>query len=237
MMKATSLTVENLCYRYPQGDEVLHHISFHLSPGERVGIVGLNGSGKSTLLLHLNGLLLPTDGEVRVGEVTVERSTLRLIRRRVGLVFQQAEEMLFSATLYDDVAFGLRLMQLPPEEIDRRVQERLTDVGLWEERHRSGATLSVGQSRSAAIATVLAMHPSLLLLDEPTAGLDARMRRHVVRQVTDCCHTCLIASHDLEFLRSVTQRTLVLEDGYLIRDDSTHSVLGDESFLRAYDLV
>jgi energy-coupling factor transporter ATP-binding protein EcfA2 len=236
-MKATSLWVDDLSYRYPQGEGALHHISFRVNPGERVGIIGLNGSGKSTLLHHLNGLLLPTSGRVQVGDVTVEKSTLRLVRQRVGLVFQQAEEMLFSATLYEDVAFGLRIMGLPEAEVASRVMEHLSDVGLWEERHRSGATLSVGQCRSAAIATVLAMHPSVLLLDEPTAGLDARMCRHVVRQVTDCCHTCLIASHDLNFLRAVTQRTLVLENGYLVRDDSTRNILGDEGFLRAYDLV
>lgn len=231
------IAVEELSFRYPQGDDVLHRISFRIEPGEKVALVGLNGCGKSTLLHHLNGLLRPTGGRVTVGGMTVAKDTLTQVRQMVGLVFQQAEEMLFSATLYDDVAFGLRLMHLPPEEVEMRVRHRLQEVGLWEERNRSGATLSVGQCRSAAIATVLAMDPSVLLLDEPTAGLDARARRGVMRHVLDYRHTCIIASHDLDFLRRVTHRTLLLETGRLVHDGSTRLLLNDESFLREYDLT
>jgi energy-coupling factor transporter ATP-binding protein EcfA2 len=231
------IAVEELSFRYPQGDDVLHRISFRIEPGEKVALVGLNGCGKSTLLHHFNGLLRPTGGRVTVGGMTVAKDTLTQVRQMVGLVFQQAEEMLFSATLYDDVAFGLRLMHLPPEEVEKRVRHRLQEVGLWEERNRSGATLSVGQCRSAAIATVLAMDPSVLLLDEPTAGLDARARRGVMRHVLDYRHTCIIASHDLDFLRRVTHRTLLLEAGRLVHDGSTRLLLNDESFLREYDLI
>jgi energy-coupling factor transporter ATP-binding protein EcfA2 len=231
------IAVEELSFRYPQGDDVLHRISFRIEPGEKVALVGLNGCGKSTLLHHFNGLLRPTGGRVTVGGMIVAKDTLTQVRQMVGLVFQQAEEMLFSATLYDDVAFGLRLMHLPPEEVEMRVRHRLQEVGLWEERNRSGATLSVGQCRSAAIATVLAMDPSILLLDEPTAGLDARARRGVMRHVLDYRHTCIIASHDLDFLRRVTHRTLLLEAGRLVHDGSTRLLLNDESFLREYDLT
>lgn len=231
------IRVEELSFRYPREEEILHRISFRIEAGEKVALVGLNGSGKSTLLHHLNGLLLPSGGRIRVGGIPVMRDTLTQVRQTVGLVFQQAEEMLFCATLYDDVAYGLRLMQLPETEIETRVMRCLQDAGLWEERYRSGATLSVGQCRSAALATVLAMDPAILLLDEPTAGLDARARRGVMRHILDDRRTCLIASHDLDFLRTVTGRTLLLEEGRLVHDAPTRLLLHDESLLREYDLL
>lgn len=204
---------KNTYFSYPEGKEVLSDISFRITHGQRVALLGLNGSGKSTLLQLVNGLLTPTHGEVIIGDIPVVKNTLPIIRQTVGMVFQNADDMLFMPTIYEDVAFGPRNMKLPEEEVERRVKKALTDVGLSDRGDYSSFRLSGGQRRSAAIAAVLAMEPAILLLDEPTSNLDSRARRQVIDILNNYHHTILVATHDIEFAKELCDSYIMLEEG------------------------
>lgn len=219
------LRFEQVGYRYPDGREALHEISFELTHGEKAALVGANGAGKTTLLLHADGLLLPTAGQVVVGGIPITRRTLPTIRRTVGYLFQQPDDQLFMPTVEEDVAFGPANMGLDDAEIERRVAEALAAVGAAELRHRAPGRLSGGEKKRVAIATVLAMEPSILVLDEPTASLDPPARRQLLELIRTFRHTMLIATHDLELVRELCPRTLVLRRGALVADGPTNEVL------------
>ncbi|MBQ8519855.1 MAG: ABC transporter ATP-binding protein [Bacteroides sp.] len=222
------LRFDHVHYTYPNGFHALRDISFCLGHGEKVALIGTNGSGKSTLLLHTNGLLLPQEGSINVGGIPVSRQTLPLIRRAVGLVFQHPDDQLFMPTIEEDVAFGPLNMNLPPEEVERRVTQALESVGGSDWRYRGGHQLSGGQKRSAAIATVLSMEPDILIMDEPTSNLDAKARRQFIRLIQGFPHTCLIATHDIGLVRELCPRTLVIHEGSLIADGDTSQVLANK---------
>lgn len=211
-------------YHYEDGTEALKGVSFTITHGERVALLGLNGSGKSTLLLQTNGLLLPTEGEVNVGDIPVNKKTAPIVRRTVGMVFQNPDDMLFMPTIYDDVAFGPRNMDLPETEVERRVKEAMKAVGLKGVERKSAFQLSGGQRRSAAIASVLSMEPDILVLDEPTANLDARARGHLIDILKEFSHTILVATHDLEFAKELCPRSIVLKEGKVAFDGETSEV-------------
>lgn len=215
-------------YTYPDGNEALRGITFRISHGEKVALLGLNGAGKSTLLLHTNGLLLPTKGEVNVGDVPVSKKTLQLVRQSVGMVFQNPDDQLFMPTLEDDVAFGPRNMGLPESEVERRVTQALKAVGAEELRHRAPWQMSGGQRRAAALATVLSMGPSILVLDEPTSALDAAARRRVIDLLSTFDHTILIATHDLEMAAELCPRSLLISEGRIVADMPTRQLLLDD---------
>lgn len=215
----------NVSYRYPDGTIALDNVSFRIDHGEKVAILGLNGSGKTTLLLHTNGLLLPTSGEVNVGDVPLCAKTLPIVRRAVGLVFQNADNQLFMPTVEADVAFGPTNMGLPPAEVERRVDMALQAVGCATSRHKSPAALSGGLKKCVAIATVLSMEPDILVLDEPTTGLDILARRKVEEIITSFNHTCLIATHDLALASKTATRALLIENGRLVADSDIDSVI------------
>lgn len=220
-------------YQYPRGAEALRGVSFRISHGEHVALLGLNGSGKSTLLLQINGLLLPSGGRVVIGDIPVEKKTLKLVRQTVGMVFQNSDDMLFMPTIGEDVAFGPRNMGLPEEEVKRRVEKALRDVGLAGMQSRTAFSLSGGQRRAAAIATVLAMEPSILVLDEPTANLDARARRQLIELLKSFSHTILLATHDTDMALELCQRSLVMDSGQLIADSFTADLaLSDRKDIR-----
>lgn len=208
-------------YSYPDGTEALRGVSFCVTHGERVALLGLNGCGKSTLLLHTNGLLLPTQGEVNIGDVPVTRKTLPAVRRTVGMVFQNPDDMLFMPTVYDDVAFGPRNMKLPETEVDRRVRDALSAVGLSGCDDKPAFRLSGGQRRSAAIASVLSMEPDILVLDEPTSNLDLRARRNLIDLLKTFSHTIILATHDLDMALELCPRTLLMRDGLIAADGPT----------------
>ncbi|MDE5851254.1 MAG: energy-coupling factor ABC transporter ATP-binding protein, partial [Alistipes sp.] len=211
-------------------------ISFELRHGEKAAVVGVNGAGKSTLLLHTDGLLLPTSGRIVVGDVPITKRTLPVIRRTVGYVFQQPDDQLFMPTVGEDVAFGPANMGLDEAEIDRRVVEALTAVGAESLRDRSPAHLSGGQKKRVAIATVLAMGPSVLVMDEPTAALDPQAQRQLIDLIRGFSHTTLIATHDMALVRELCTRVLVLHQGMLAADGPADEILSNHALLAACGL-
>lgn len=218
-------------YRYPNGYEALSGVTFRVTHGEKVALLGLNGAGKSTLLLHTNGLLLPSQGEVNIGDVPVRKSTMRLVRQAVGMVFQNPDDQLFMPTVADDVAFGPQNMGLPPDEVSRRVSLALADVGATDLADRPPFELSGGQKRMAAIATVLSMEPDILVMDEPTANLDSSARRHLLNILHSFRHTMLVATHDLDMALELCPRAILLDHGRVAADGPTASLLCDRQLM------
>ena len=225
------LRFDDVHYRYPNGYEALCGVSFCITHGEKVALVGANGAGKSTLLLHTNGLLIPSQGEVVMGGIKLTRRTLPLVRQSVGLVFQDSDNQLFMPTVEEDVAFGPSNMRLEPEEIRRRVTEALDAVGALHLRGASPFRLSGGQKKRVAIATVLSMEPSVLVMDEPTSNLDPRARRQIIALIRRFGHTTLIATHDMEMVLDLCDRTIVMKQGRIVADGSTRHVFGDLALL------
>ena len=225
------LRFDDVHYRYPNGYEALCGVSFCITHGEKVALVGANGAGKSTLLLHTNGLLIPSQGEVVMGGIKLTRRTLPLVRQSVGLVFQDSDNQLFMPTVEEDVAFGPSNMRLEPEEIRRRVTEALDAVGALHLRGASPFRLSGGQKKRVAIATVLSMEPSVLVMDEPTSNLDPRARRQIIDLIRRFGHTTLIATHDMEMVLDLCDRTFVMKQGRIVADGSTRQVFGDLALL------
>jgi len=215
----------------PDGTPALRGVSFELHHGESVGLVGANGAGKSTLLLHLAGVLFPSSGRIRVGDWPVSPETLPQVRRSLGLVFQDPDDQLFMPTVADDVAFGPINMGLPAEEVAARVSDSLTRVGAGALGSRPPYRLSGGEKRAAAIASVLSMSPDVLVMDEPSAGLDPAARRRLIGLLRSFEHTKIIATHDLDLVLDVCARTVVLRDGRVAADGSTASVFADASLL------
>ena len=225
------LRFDDVHYRYPNGYEALCGVSFRITHGEKGALGGANGAGKSTLLLHTNGLLMPSQGGVVLGGIALTRRTLPLVRQSVGLVFQDSDNQLFMPTVEEDVAFGPSNMRLEPEEIRRRVTEALDAVGALDLRGESPFRLSGGQKRRVAIATVLAMEPSVLVMDEPTSNLDPRARRQIIDLIRRFSHTTLIATHDMEMVLDLCDRTIVMKEGRIVADGSTRHVFGDLALL------
>ena len=225
------LRFDDVHYRYPNGYEALCGVSFRITHGEKGALVGANGAGKSTLLLHTNGLLMPSQGGVVLGGIALTRRTLPLVRQSVGLVFQDSDNQLFMPTVEEDVAFGPSNMRLEPEEIRRRVTEALDAVGALDLRGESPFRLSGGQKKRVAIATVLAMEPSVLVMDEPTSNLDPRARRQIFDLIRRFSHTTLIATHDMEMVLDLCDRTIVMKEGRSVADGSTRHVFGDLALL------
>lgn len=225
------LRFDNVHYSYPNGHEALKGVSFQITHGEKVALVGVNGAGKSTLLLHTNGLLLPTDGEVVLGGITLTRKTLRIVRQAVGLVFQNPDDQLFMPTVEEDVAFGPANMGLTPQEIEQRVMRALEAVGALHLRKSAPYHLSGGQKKSVSIATVLSMEPSVLILDEPTSALDPRARRQTIELIRQFRHTTLIATHDMEMVLELCRRTIVMKSGRIVADGDTQSIFNDLTLL------
>ena len=228
--------VKDLQYTYPDGTHVLKGVSFRITHGESVAIIGANGAGKSTLLLQLNGCLLPQAGSVRIGDFPLNKATLAYVRRTVGLVFQDPDDQLFMPLVRDDVAFGPLNLGLPPEEVAARVTQALATVGALHLQDRPPYRLSGGEKRAVAIAAVLSMSPNILVMDEPTSYLDPKTRRYLINLLKSFNHTRIIASHDLDMVLDLCPRTIVLQDGRIAADGPTLSLLQDEALLQACGL-
>ncbi len=230
-----TIEVRDLHFSYPDGQAVLRGVTFRIAPGEKVALVGPNGAGKSTLLLHLNGILRGT-GEIRVSGIAINDGNLPQARAAVGLVFQDADDQLFSPTVEEDVAFGPLYMGLPADAVSGRVRYALAQVGLSGFEPRLSHHLSAGEKKRAAIASVLSMNPEILVLDEPTAGLDPRARRSLIHLLKDLPQTMLAASHDLRMVAELFPRTIVLDRGQIFADGATDFVLSNRELLDAHGL-
>jgi cobalt transport protein ATP-binding subunit len=223
-------------FRYPDGFEALRGVDLRIEDGEKVALVGPNGAGKSTLMLQLNGTLVPSHGDVRVAGMAVGKPTIREVRREVGLVFQDPDDQLFSPTVFDDVAFGPLHMGLGADEVHRRVEAALASVGMTGFDRRVPHRMSLGQRKRVAVATVLSMDPSILVFDEPSAGLDPRGRRELIGLLRALEQTMLVSTHDMRLVAEVVPRTIVMDGGVIVADGSTASILHDEPFLEAHGL-
>ena len=228
--------VRDLVYTYPDGFEALKGITLSLARGEKVALIGPNGAGKSTLMLHLNGINFPTSGSVSIGGLAVNKANIGRIRAEVGLVFQDPDDQLFSPTVYDDVAFGPVHMGLPKAEVDSRVTAALEVVGLAGFEQRQPYHLSIGQRKRAALATVLSMSPSVLVLDEPSAGLDPRGRRELINLFRGLEQTMLVSTHDMKLVAEVFPRTVIVDGGRIVADGPTGTILEDKDLLEAHGL-
>lgn len=225
------LEFDGVSHAYSPGQEALRDVCLSLNAGEKTALVGANGAGKSTLLLHVNGLLLPTAGQVRVMGAPVDCGNLRQVRRIVGFVFQQPDDQLFMPTVEDDLAFGPRNMELPEDEVRKRVDDALRSMRLDSLRKRPPYTLSTGEKRRAAIAAVLTMNPEFWVMDEPTSGLDPRSRRALIGLLECMAPTLLLATHDLDMAWELCPRTVVLHRGRVEADGPTRELLADAALM------
>ncbi len=230
-----TLLIDKLSFSYPDGHQALFEVSLEVSAGEKVALVGPNGAGKSTLMLHLNGIL-HGKGEVKVAGLPVTKPNLPAIRGMVGVVFQNPDDQLFSPTVFEDVAFGPLHMGLPEAEVRRRVAEALAQVGMSDYAGRLSHHLSVGEKKRIAIATVLSMHPEILVLDEPSAGLDPRARRQLIRLLRDLPLTMLVSTHDMLMVRELFPRMVVVDEGRIVADGPTALLFEDVALLEEHGL-
>ncbi|MBQ6299883.1 MAG: ABC transporter ATP-binding protein [Bacteroidales bacterium] len=236
------LELESLNYAYPgarRGEApiaAVADVSFQIAEGENVGLVGANGAGKSTLLKLICGLLEPTGGHVSVAGTEVRKETLGQIRKDLGYVFQDSDDQLFTSTVYDDIAFGPRNYGYTPEQTRAAVEKALAAVHIESLKDRAVFRLSGGEKKLAAIATVLSMGSRLMLLDEPSVGLDPRNRRNLMEVIQSLPCAKLIASHDLDFIYDTCSRVVVLFKGRAVRVGDTRQILADRAFLEANGL-
>jgi cobalt/nickel transport system ATP-binding protein len=231
-----TLLVENLSFSYPDGQVALRDVSLRINQNEKVALVGPNGAGKSTLMLHLNGILGDQESKVRVGGLPVTKPNLPTIRAKVGLVFQNPDDQLFSPTVFEDVAFGPLHMGFPEDEVRTRVSRALGQVGMSDYADRLSHHLSAGEKKRIAIATVLSMDPEILVLDEPSAGLDPRARRGLITQLHELPVTMLVSTHDMHMVSEIFPRMVILDEGRIVADGRTDSLLKDTALLEAHGL-
>jgi cobalt/nickel transport system ATP-binding protein len=229
------LQVDDLHFSYPDGHVALNGVTLCLAEGDKAALVGPNGAGKSTLMLHLNGILAGR-GDVTVAGLPFNEKNLPAIRAAVGLVFQNPDDQLFSPTVFEDVAFGPLHMGLPEAQVHARVEEALEQVRMTKYKDRLSHHLSVGEKKRIAIATVLSMRPHLLVLDEPSAGLDPRARRTLIHLLRDMPITMLVSTHDMAMVRELFPRTIIMDEGLIVADGLTHDILSNGPLLEAHGL-
>ena len=240
-MSTAVLDVRGLAFAYPDGHQALFGVDLHVHQGERVALLGPNGAGKTTLVLHLNGILSAHTGGHGAGSVTVSglpvgKEHLKEIRRRVGIVFQDPDDQLFLGTVRQDVAFGPANLGLKGAALDRRVMDALERVGMADFVDRPPHHLSYGQRRRVSVATVLAMEPEILVLDEPSSNLDPASRRELADILRSLDVTVLMVTHDLPYALELCPRSVVLSEGIVVADRSTFDVLTDEALMSAHRL-
>jgi cobalt/nickel transport system ATP-binding protein len=239
MMTTPSLEIKDLAFAYPDGNQALFGVNLTVGQGERVALLGPNGAGKTTLVMHMNGIHPAAHGEVRVAGQLVDASdkaNLRSIRSKVGIVFQDPDDQLFMPTVGEDVAFGPYNMGLRGEELEKVVIEALELVGMKEFKDRPPHHLSFGQRRRVAVATVLAMKPKILVLDEPSSNLDPASRRELADILRSLAITIVMVTHDLPYALELCERAVILSGGIIVADKKTREILGDKDLLNAHRL-
>jgi cobalt/nickel transport system ATP-binding protein len=227
---------EDVHYRYADGTEALKGVSFHITHGEAVGIVGANGAGKSTLLMQMNGYILPSNGSITIGDFQLTQKTRQEIRKKVGMVFQNPDDQLFMPTVYEDVAFGPLNLGMAQDAVEERVMAALKTVGCADLRNKPPHHLSGGQKRAVSIATVIVMDPDILVMDEPSSNLDPKSRRYLIGLLNKFEHTRIIATHDLDLILEVCKRCIVIKDGRVVVDGPVDKVLTDRELLEDNNL-
>jgi cobalt/nickel transport system ATP-binding protein len=230
-MTTPTLEVDGLAFAYPDGYQALFGVDLHVHRGERVALLGPNGAGKTTLVLHLNGVLATQHGTIRVAGLPVAKEHLAEIRRRVGIVFQDPDDQLFMPTVREDVAFGPANLGLRGEALETRVVTALEAVGMSEFADRPPHHLSFGQRRRVAVATVLAMEPEILVLDEPSSNLDPAGRRELADILRTLDITMLMVTHDLPYALELCPRAVVMNRGVIVADGDTVDILCDEDLM------
>jgi cobalt/nickel transport system ATP-binding protein len=228
-----ALEIRDLLFAYPDGTQALFGVSLVIQRGERVALLGPNGAGKTTLVMHLNGILACREGSVAVGGLLVVKQNLQEIRRRVGIVFQDPDDQLFMPTVREDVAFGPANLGIRGDALEARVQAALAAVGMDGFADRAPHHLSFGQRRRVAVATVLAMEPEILVLDEPSSNLDPAGRRELAGVLTSLDITMLMVTHDLPYALELCPRSVVMNEGALVADGPTVGILSDERLMIA----
>jgi len=231
-----ALEVKGLAFAYPDGHQALYGVDLRVEPGERVAVLGPNGAGKTTLVLHLNGVLTAGAGHIEVAGLEVDKANLHEIRRRVGIVFQDPDDQLFMHTVGEDVAFGPANFGLRGKELEQRVHDALTAVGMAGHVDRSPLHLSGGQRRRVALATVLACDPEILVLDEPSANLEPVARRELAEVLLSLGRTTLMVTHDLPYALQLCPRSVLIDDGVVVADGPTRELLADADLLAAHRL-
>jgi cobalt/nickel transport system ATP-binding protein len=234
-MMRPMIEIENLSFAYPDGHHALNGVDLAVYPGEKVAVVGPNGAGKSTLFLHLNGIL-SGQGRVHVAGIEVSERTVGQVRAQVGLVFQDPDDQLFSPTVFEDVAFGPLHMGLPAADVRARVDRALLAVAMHGYEARMPHHLSLGERKRIAIATVLSMDPDVLVLDEPSAGLDPRARRGLIALLRSLPQTMLVATHDMRLVWELCSRTVVIDSGRIAADGTTAQLLRDQALMERHGL-
>jgi cobalt/nickel transport system ATP-binding protein len=229
------IEIRDLHFAYPDGREALCGVNLLIAAGDKVAMVGPNGAGKSTLMLLLTGLLQGR-GAIRLFGEDLRDGNLKRLRARMGLVFQYPDDQLFSPTVFDDVAFGPLYAGLPEAEVHQRVDWALEQVGLQGFEERLSHHLSMGEKKRAAIATVLSMQPDVLVLDEPTGGLDPRARRQLIEVLRDLPQTMLVATHDMRLVNELLPRCVILDRGSVVADGPTGAILSNAKLLEAHGL-
>jgi cobalt ECF transporter T component CbiQ len=239
MSNVPSLQITELAFAYPDGNQALYGVNLTIQKGERVALLGPNGAGKTTLVMHMNGIHPTMQGEVRISGELVDsknKESLKAIRSKVGIVFQDPDDQLFMPTVGEDVAFGPYNMGLRGEALDKVVQEALTQVGMLEFIDRPPHHLSFGQRRRVAVATVLAMKPEILVLDEPSSNLDPASRRELADILRSLDITIVMVTHDLPYAFELCERSVILSGGIIVADDKTGQILNDEKLLKSHRL-
>jgi cobalt/nickel transport system ATP-binding protein len=231
-----AILVEDLSYSYPDGTGALKGVDLLVRRGESVAIMGPNGAGKSTLALHLNGILTGK-GRVEIMGLEVNKKNMRRVRDLVGLVFQDPDDQLFSPTVREDVAFGPLNQRLEPEQVEHSVARALTWVGMEGSEERSPHHMSFGEKKRVSLATVLAMDPAILVLDEPVANLDPRGRRGFLELIKILDATKVVVTHDLQMAREICSRVVVMDGGRIVADGPPGTLLADGDLLERHGLV
>ena len=234
--KGEILKIEDLHFSYEKGEEVLSGVNLTARDGESIGIIGANGIGKSTLMKLLVGLKLDYQGVLEVAGHAVNKKNLSHIREHIGYVFQDSDSQLFLSTVEEDVAFGPQNYGLPPEEVERRVEEALLKVHMTDLRTRHNYNLSGGEKKLAAIATILSMEPDIIIMDEPSIALDPRNRRNLIKILNEINALKIVTSHDLDFIMDTCKRVVLLDEGRIIADGNADEILRDKELLEGHGL-
>jgi cobalt/nickel transport system ATP-binding protein len=229
------IEIKDLSYSYPDGNVALRDVNLEVNAGDTLGIVGPNGAGKSTLLLHLNGIL-KGKGHIKILDSDLSDKNLKLIRSKIGMVFQDPDNQLFMPTVFEDVAFGPMNMGMSKDEVKEAVEKALEKVDMLENIQRISHHLSFGEKKRIAIATVLSMNPEILVLDEPTSNLDPKHRRKLINLLRGLKTTKIIATHDLEMVIDICSRVILIDHGTIIADGDVRQILSNKELLELHSL-